>query len=145
MESFANPFVMILFVLTMIVISLSVISIRIQKNNKFQRKAFEQSQIKSDAQYSSIGVYFQGGRTLGKCSECAELISLEAKICKHCGSNVESHVSQLMEKVTELEEKKNEARATQKGLDLSYFRYVGPLLVVVIILLLMANTAVGLL
>jgi hypothetical protein len=40
METLTNPFFMILFVLTMIVISLSVISIRIQKSNKIQRKDF---------------------------------------------------------------------------------------------------------
>ena len=133
METLSDPFVMILFVLTMIVISSSVISIRIQKSNKIQKKTYEQSQIKSDAQYSSIGVYFQGGRTLGKCLECAELISLEAKICKHCGSNVESHVSQLMEKVIELKKNKDKAEAIQKEADLRYFKIVGLLLISVVV------------
>jgi hypothetical protein len=133
METFSNPFVMILFVLTMIVISLSVISFRIQKSNKIQRKTFEQSQIKSDDQFTSIGVYFQGGRTLGKCLECAELISLEAKICKHCGSNVENHVSQLMEKVIELRKKQDKAEAIKKETDLRYFKDVGLLLIAVVV------------
>ena len=84
MESFANPFIQIIFVLTMVVISLAGISIRIQKGNKLQKESLEQSRIKTDTDYSSIGVFFQGGRTLVKCPSCAELISIEAKICKEC-------------------------------------------------------------
>jgi hypothetical protein len=114
MEAFSNPFVMILFVLTMIVISLSVISVRIQKSNKIQKKTFEQSQIKSDAEYSSIGVYFQGGRTLVKCLDCAELISLEAKVCKHCRTNVVSHVVQVKSKILEFEKNHKELEVKQR-------------------------------
>lgn len=139
MEAFSNPFVMILFVLTMIVVSLSVISIRIQKSNKIQRKTFEQSQIKSDDQFSSIGVYFQGGRTLGKCLECAELVSLEAKICKHCGSNVETHVSQLMEKVIVIKKKQNESEAKQREADLTYLKNFGLTIIMVLVLVIVIS------
>ena len=125
MEAISNPFVMILLVLTMIVISLSVISIRIQKSNKIQKKTFEQSQIKSDAQYSSIGVYFQGGRTLVKCFDCAELISLEANVCKHCGANVESHVAQVQEKIIQFEKKREELAVKQRVVDLMQFKKYG--------------------
>lgn len=109
----------------MIVISLSVISIRIQKSNKIQRKTFEQGQIKSDAQYSSIGVYIQGDRTLGKCLECAELISLEAKICKHCGSNVENHVMQVKEKLIQLEKKREDLEVKQRVEDFRQLKKFG--------------------
>jgi uncharacterized membrane protein len=123
---------MILFVLTMIVISLSVISIRIQKNNKIQKKTFEQSQIKSDAQYSSIGVYFQGGRTLVKCLDCAELISLEANVCKHCRANVERHVTQVQEKLIQFEKEREELAVKQKAEDLTQFKKFGLGLVIIL-------------
>jgi flagellar basal body-associated protein FliL len=103
MESFANPFIQIMFVLTMVVISLAGISIRIQKGNKLQKKSIEQSQVKADAQYSEFGIFRQGDRTVIKCPSCAEFISLEAKICKNCQSNVEKHVADLIKKMKEFD------------------------------------------
>jgi hypothetical protein len=125
MEAFSNPFVMILFVLTMIVISLSVISIRIQKSNKIQRKTLEQSQIRTNEEYSSIGVYWQGDRTLIKCLDCAELISLEAKICKHCGKNVESHGSNVNAKLIQFEKEQKELITRHRVEDLKQFKKIG--------------------
>ena len=115
MEAFANPFTQILFVLTLVVISLSVISIRIQKANKLQKKSFEQSQVRTDTDYSSIGVFFQGGRTLVKCPSCAELISIEAKICKACRTNVEKYVAEVQSKLTPLEEENLKIKTKQKA------------------------------
>ena len=115
MEAFANPFTQILFVLTLVVISLSVISIRIQKANKLQRKSFEQSQVRTDTDYSSIGVFFQGDRTLVKCPSCAELISIEAKICKACRTNVEKYVAEVQSKLTPLEEENLKIKTKQKA------------------------------
>jgi hypothetical protein len=135
----SNPVVLILFVLTMIVISLSVISIRIQKSVGFQKKTFEQNQIKSSAEYASIGVFFQGERTLIKCLDCAELISLEAKICKHCGTNVEGHVSQVKTKMVQFEEKRaqlkkqrEELEIQQRADDLRYYKKIGIAFAIVI-------------
>ena len=105
---------MILFVLTLIVISLSVISIRIQKSNAIQKKTFEQSQVRTTKEYSSIGVYLQGGRTLVKCPRCAELISIEAKICKECGSTVEDHILTINKNLIEFEKKQKEIRIAEK-------------------------------
>jgi hypothetical protein len=132
METLSNPFVMILFVLTMIVISLTVISIRIQKNNKIQKKAFEQNQIQFDSDYASIGVFFQGDRALVKCPSCAELISIEAKICKHCGTNVESYVSQVNVKLIQFESKRKELVLKQRDEDLKQFRKFGLRLVIIL-------------
>ena len=114
MEAFANPFTQILFVLTLVVISLSVISIRIQKANKLQRKSFEQSQVRTDTDYSSIGVFFQGDRTLVKCPSCAELISIEAKICKACRTNVEKYVAEVESEILRLKKENQELEALQK-------------------------------
>lgn len=114
MEAFANPFTQILFVLTMVVISLSVISIRIQKANKLQKKSFEQSQVRTDTDYSSIGVFFQGDRTLVKCPSCAELISIEAKICKSCRTNVENYVAEVESKILSLKKANQEIETLQK-------------------------------
>jgi len=132
METLTNPFVMILFVLTMIVISLSVISFRIQKSNKIQKKTFEQNQVKSNAEYASIGVFFQGDRNLVKCPSCAELISIEAKICKHCGTNVESHVSQVNAKLIQFENKREELEVQQRVEDLKQFKKLGLRLVIIL-------------
>lgn len=114
MEAFANPFTQILFVLTLVVISLSVISIRIQKANKLQKKSFEQSQVRTDTDYSSIGVFFQGGRTLVKCPSCAELISIEAKICKACRTNVEKSNLEQAQKLQALKQSIQFDLETQK-------------------------------
>jgi hypothetical protein len=103
MESLSNPFVLIAFLLTLIVISLSVISIRIQRSNKIQKRSIDESKIKSDGEYSAIGVYFQGDKTLAKCPNCAELVNIEAKICKSCASNVENHTSEVHKKLLALE------------------------------------------
>ena len=115
MEAFLNPFFMILFVLTMIVISLSVISVRIQKNNKIQKKSLDQMRIRSEAGYSAIGVYFQGDRTLAKCPHCAEMISVEAKICKECKSNVEDYMIEVRSQAKLQKEKNEEIRIRQKA------------------------------
>jgi hypothetical protein len=104
MESFANPFIQIMFVLTMVVISLAGISIRIQKGNQLQKKSIEQSLVKTDANYSEFGIFRQGDRTVIKCPSCAEFISIEAKICKNCHSNVEKQVADLTRKMRELDE-----------------------------------------
>lgn len=123
---------MILFVLTMIVISLSVISIRIQKSNKIQRKTLEQSQIRTNKEYSSIGVYFQGDRTLIKCLDCAELISLEAKICKHCGKDVESHASKVKVKLNQIENEQKELINRHRVEDLKQFKKIGLRLAIIL-------------
>lgn len=106
MDLFSNPIFVIMFLLLMLVFSLSVISLRIQKGNKLQKKSLEQTQIRTDDVHSALGIYFQGERTLGKCASCAELISIEAKICKACGTNVESQMLQINQSLAELKKKR---------------------------------------
>jgi hypothetical protein len=56
-----------------------------------------------------------------KCPYCAELISTEAKICKHCRSDVEQHFSKMrMDLATEISQRRNqqlldEARKTREA------------------------------
>jgi hypothetical protein len=114
MESFANPFIQIMFILTMVVISLAGISVRIQKGNKLQKKSIEQSLVKTDAKYSELGIFRQGDRTVIKCPSCAEFISIEAKICKNCQSNVEKHVADLTRKMKELDEDQSQFLVEQR-------------------------------
>jgi hypothetical protein len=114
MESFANPFIQIMFGLLMVVISLAGISIRIQKGNKLQKKSIEQSLVRADARYSEFGIFRQGDRTVIKCPSCAEFISLEAKICKNCQSNVEKHVADLIKKMKEFDVNKNREAEVRK-------------------------------
>jgi ribosomal protein L44E len=103
-----------MFILTMVVISLAGISIRIQKGNKLQKKSIEQSLVKTDAKYSEFGIFRQGGRTVIKCPSCAEFISIEAKICKNCQSNVEKHVADLTRKMRELDEDQRQFLVEQR-------------------------------
>ena len=142
MEAFANPFTQILFVLTLVVISLSVISIRIQKANKLQKKSFEQSQVRTDTDYSSIGAYFQGDRTLVKCPSCAELISIEAKICKACRTNVEKYVEEVQSKLTLLEKENLKMKTKQKDENIKQLKIVGVIGMGLVLLFLMA-TVIG--
>lgn len=114
MESLSNPFVLIPFLLTLIVISLSIISIRIQKNNKLQRSAIEQSKVHSSGDYSAIGVYFQSDKTLIKCPSCAELINIEAKICKSCATNIENYSKDVQHKLDELNERNEQIRIREE-------------------------------
>jgi hypothetical protein len=114
MESLSNPFVLIPFLLTLIVISLSVISIRIQKNNKLQRVALEQSKVRSSSEYAAIGVFFQGDKTLIKCPSCAELVNIEAKICKSCTSSVEAHSTEVQVKLKDLNQRIEELRISNE-------------------------------
>ena len=135
MESFANPFIQIMFILTMVVISLAGISIRIQKGNKLQKESLEQSRIKTDTDYSSIGVFFQGGRTLVKCPSCAELISIEAKICKECKTNVEKYVKEIETKIIRLKSERTQKSAEQKIEIQKVFKKIGIFLVVAVLVI----------
>lgn len=46
---------------------------------------------------STTGSIFSGSDgELGKCPMCAELIKIEAKVCRHCGASVEEHFNQII-------------------------------------------------
>ena len=58
------------------------------------------------------------GRDDRKCPHCAELVKLEATVCKHCNSKLEAHdplevISMTQEKITQEEMRKE---ATVQGL-----------------------------
>lgn len=53
---------------------------------------------------------------LGKCQKCAEMIKLEAKVCKHCGADVAEHFEklalerELMAETSKIEQQEADAR-----------------------------------
>lgn len=84
-------------------ITLTGFVLRQKKNNKMLGELVAQNKVSQASKYSSIGVGMQNQEYVSKCPSCAEWIKLEAKVCKACQNNVESHNTNLKDRMKQID------------------------------------------
>lgn len=90
-------------------ITLTGFVIRQRKNNRMLGELVAQTKVESTQRYSSIGIGLQNDTYVLKCPFCAEWINLEAKVCKSCQNDVESHNLKARESVVKIDAEITEA------------------------------------
>jgi len=94
-------------------ITLTGIVIRQRKNNRMIGELVAQTKVEHGDRYSNLGVGVQNQAYVSKCPACAEWIKIEAKVCKSCQNDVETHNLHLRKAMQELDSRISEAKTAE--------------------------------